>query len=424
MDQGITSLSDEDAAFQRYYARHLEPLQQRFEALRQKAVKERNLRVVAALIAWLAAVGGIAYMARPIGELWPFVGFFALAAGVGLGIWAWLPAGAHNLRLQEQVLPRIVPFFGDLRYRPEPDLAPGRYADWHVLPHFSELYAEDQIEGTYRGVPLKLAEVTLRYEDSSGPGSDPSTRTAFKGLLLTFELGRDYPGVTLIRSRDSDMNGRFRIDEALHQVGAGSGLEAFATGDAPLETLADAGFLERLAEVTAGLQARHLFASFHADRLVMLIDHEGDYFELSHRQETDFARDAGRVRDQLGRILALVDLLQLRGLAAGAGEEMAARETPAFPELPQPQAGDPYDVGGWGCLLAFVIFAAALSAYLWLLDSALSTGALMWWSALGASLLALGLFQTGRGVLRRSVGTVLGSLVLLAGALAVLYFFQ
>lgn len=424
MDQGTTSLSDGDTEFQRYYARHLEPLQQRFESLRQKAVKERNLRVVAALAAWLAAVGGIGYMARPIGELWPFVGFFALATGVGLGIWAWLPAGAHNLRLQEQVLPRIVPFFGDLRYRPEPDLVPGRYDDWEVLPHFSEFYAEDQIEGSYRGVPLKLAEVTLRYEESSGPGSDRSTRLAFNGLLITFELGREYPGVTLIRSRGSDMNGRFRLDEALHEVGAGSGLEAFATGDAPVETLADAGFLERLAEVAAGLQARQLFASFHADRLVMLIDHKGDYFEMSHRQKTDFARDAGRVRDQLARILALVDLLQLRGIATGEGEETAARETPAFPELPEPEAADPYDVGGWGCLLAFVIFAAALSAYLWLLDGALSTGALLWWSALGASLLALGLFQTGRGVLRRSVGSVMGGLVLLAGAMAVLYFFQ
>ena len=424
MNQGTGSRSDREMEFKRYYARHLEPLQQRFEALRQKAVKERNLRAVAALATWLAAVGGIGYMARPIGEFWPFAVFFALAAGVGLGIWAWLPAGAHNLRLEEQVLPRIVPFFGDLRYRSEPDLVPGRYEEWKVLPRFSEFYAEDQIEGRYRGVPLKLAEVTLRYDDSFRRGSDRSTRIAFKGLLITCELGQEYPGFTLIRSRGSDMNGRFRLDEALREVGAGNGLEAFATGDAPADRLADAGFLERLAEVAAPLQARQLFASFHADRLVMLIDHEGDYFEMSHREETDFARDAGRVRDQLGRVLAFVDLLQQWGVAAGDGEATAPGETPAFPELPELEAGERYDVGGWGCLLAFVIFAVTMSAYLWLLDGALSQGALLGWSALGASLLALGLFQAGRGVLRRSMGSVIAGLLLLAGALAVLYSFQ
>ena len=423
MSQGRTSPVDEDGDFQRYYAQHLEPLQQRFESLRRKAVKERNLRLVVALAAWLAALGGVGYLAHPIGQFWPFVGFFALAAAVGLGVWAWLPAGAHNLRLREQVLPRIVPFFGDLRYRSESDLAPGRYGDWEVLPHFSEFYSEDQIEGSYRGVPLKLAEVTLRYDDSPRGGSGRSTSIAFKGLLIIFELGQKYPGVTLIRSQGSDMNGQFRLGEALHEVGGGSGFEVFATGDAPADTLADAGFLERLAEVSAQFQARQLFASFHAARLVMLIDHEGDYFEMSHRQKTDFARDAQRVRDQLGRLLAIVDLLQLRGISAEGGEEAGPFASPAFPELPDPNSADPYDIGGWGCLLAFVAFAATMSVYLGLLDSELSKGEQLWWSALGGSLLALGLFQAGRGVLRRSVGAVIAGLIFLAGALAILYSF-
>lgn len=422
MNQGRSSLVDEDKKFRRYYAQHLEPLEQRFESLRREAVKERNRRIVAALVAWLAAVGGVGYLAHPIGEFWPFVGFFGLATGVGLGMWVWLPAGAHELRLQEQVLSRIVPFFGDLRYRSEPDLVPGRYQDWKVLPNFSKSYCEDQIEGSYGGVPLKLAEVRLQYEYRSGHSSSSSSRTAFKGLMIIFELGQEYPGVTLIRNRGSNMNGRFRLDEALDEVGAGSGFEVFATSDAPGATLADAGLLERLAAVSAQFEARQLFASFHADCLVMLIDHKGDYFEMSHRQKTNFARDAGRVRDQLGRLFAIVDLLQLRGLSVEGRADTGALESPEFPELPGPNAADPYDIGGWGCLNAFVIFAAAMSAYLWLLDSELSKGALLWWSALGGLLMSLGLFQTIRGVLRRSVGTAIFGIILLAGAFIVLYY--
>ncbi len=423
MNPERASLIDDDREFRHYYARHLEPLEQHFESLRRKAVQERNLRIGAALAAWLAAVGGIGYLTQPIGEFWPFVGFFGLATAIGLGMWAWLPAGAHELRLQEQVLARIVPFFGDLRYRSEPDLVPGRYHDWQVLPDFSKTDCEDQIEGSYRGVPLKLAEVRLQYEYRDRNRSRRSTRIAFEGLMIVFELGQEYPGVTLVRSRGSDMNGRFQLDEALAEVGAGSGFEVFATGDASGSNLADARFLERLAEVSARFEARQLFASFHADRLVMLIEHKGNYFEMSHRQQTDFARDAERVRDQLGRLLAIVDLLQLRGISAEGGEEAGSLAGPAFPELAGPGAADPYDIGGWGCLGAFVIFAAAMSAYLWLLDTGLSRGALLWWSALGGLLMALGIFQTIRGVLRNAVGTAIFGVTLLAGAFIVLYYF-
>lgn len=422
MNQGRSSLIDEDRDFRRYYAQHLEPLEQHFESLRRDAVKERNQRLVAALAVWLAAVGGIGYLAHPIGEFWPFVAFFALVTGIGLGLWVWLPAGAHELRLQEQVLSRIVPFFGNLRYQSEPDLVPDRYDDWKILPYFSKTYSEDQIKGSYRGVPLNLAEVRLQYESRSSHNNSSSTRVAFEGLMIVFELGQDYPGVTLIRTRGSHMDGQFHLDETLDEVSAGSGFEVFATNDAPGGMLADARFLERLAEVAAQFEARQLFASFHANRLVMLIDHKGDYFEMSHRQETNFARDAERVRAQLGRLLAIVDLLQLPGVSVEGEAEARDLASLAFPDLPGPKETAPYDIGGWGCLSAFVMFAAAMSAYLWLLDTALSKGALLWWSALGGLLTSLGLFQAGRGLWRRSVGTVIFGVILLVGAFLVLYY--
>jgi hypothetical protein len=422
MEQEKWSLIDEDTEFRRYYNQHLEPLEQRFESLRQQVVKERNLRFTAALVAWLVAIGGVFYLAQPIGELWPFVAFFGLVSAVGLGMWVWLPAGAHELRLQEQVLARIVPFFGDLHYQSEPSLAPGRYNDWKVLPYFSKVYSEDQIEGSYRDVPLNLAEVRLKYESRSRTSNGKSLKVAFEGLMIVFELGQEYPGVTLIRSRGSDMHGRFNLDEALEEVGTGSEFEVFATSDAPGTALADTSFLERLAAVSAQFKTRQLFASFHADRLVMLIDHKGDFFEMSHRQQTDFARDAERVRDQLGQLFAIVDLLQLRGPSPEDETDTATFETPVFPQLPDSEAADPYDIGGWGCLGAFVLFAISMSAYLWLLDPRLSKGAMLWWSAFGGLLMALAIYQAVRAVLRRSIGAAIFGFILLAGAFSVLYF--
>ena len=425
MKQRSQSLVDKDVAFRRYYNRHLEPLEQRFEALRRKAVKEHILRILFALASWLAASVLIGYLAWPIGELWFFVGFFALVTGIGLGIWAWLPAGAHRLRLQEQVLSRIVRFFGDLHYRSEPDLAPSRYHNWMVLPKFSKTHSEDQIEGNYRGVPLKLAEVRLEYEYRSSSSSDntTSTRVAYKGLLIDFELDDEFPGVTLVRSSGSDMKGDFRLDPTLKDVGEGSGFEVFATPSAPGSKIAGTWFLDRLAKVSALFEAKQLFASFHENRLVMLIEHKGDYFEMSHRQQTDFAQDAERIQDQLGRFFSIVDLLQLRGKAEESGEQTGGLEDPEFPEIQEDNTTDPYDIGGWGCLSAFVMFAAAMAGYILLLDPTLSKGEMLWWSAFGGFLSSLGLWQALRGALNRSVGTLIFGVILLAGAFAVLYYY-
>lgn len=423
MNQRNPSLVDKDVAFRRYYNRHLKPLEQRFETFRRKAVKDHILRIIFALAAWLAALASIAYLAHPIGELWWFVGFFGLAAGVGLGSWAWLPAGAHRLRLQDQVLSRIVPFFGNLRYQSEPDLAPSRYYDWKVLPRFSKTYSEDQVEGSYRSVPLKLAEVRLDYEYRSTSDSGSTTRTAFKGLMIDFELDEEFSGVTLIRSSGSDMNGDFKLDPTLKEAGQGSGFEVFSTSDAPGSKIAGTWFLDRLAKVSAQFEAKQLFASFHENRLVMLIEHKGDYFEMSHRQQTDFAQDAERIRDQLSRFFTIVDLLQLRGKAGEEGEQPETMVEPEFPDIEDNNAADPYDIGGWGCLSAFVLFAAAMSAYILLLDPDLSKGELLWWSSFGGFLASIGLWQALRGLFKFAIGKLIFGIILLAGAFAILYYY-
>ena len=419
MNQIKTTQIDNDREFRRYYEKHLKPLEQHFESLRRKAVKETKKRVISALAVWLTAAVVIGWLA-PLKDEFTAALFAAcvLMAGIGFGLWAWLPAQAHIDQLKEQILPRIVSFFGDLRYKSKPDFELRQYRDWMVLPVFDETYVEDQIEGCYHGVPLKLAEVKLRYRKTRRSAGNSVTEyiTSFKGLMNIFELEQEYPGVTLIRNQGSRMIEH--LDESLEEVSAGSGFEVFATNEAPAEKLADAWFLERLAEIAADFEAQHLWASFHVNQLVMMIGHKGDYFEISPRQKTNFAKDAVRVREQLERIFTIVEQLLMEGTSSGDKKDVQSSQHPVFPDLPGINDAAQPDAGNWGCFIVFVMFTISISALLLLLE----TKWLLWWSAFGGLLISSGLFQTIRGFWRHSVLSFALGMMFLAGAFMVIYF--
>ena len=423
LPESSSSMVDENKAFREYYARHLQPFEDQFEVLRKRAVTERNRRLMAATFSWCATILGVCYLAHPVGPFWPFFAFFGLVTAIGLGMWAWLPATSHTLRLQDQILTRIVPFFGDLQYRQEPDFQPSAYHDWMVLPYFTNCSSEDQITGSYRGVPLNLAELKLEYGRSHNSGTGGTTRRAFDGLMVIFELGISFPGVTLFRTRGSDMDGSFRLNETLKEIGADERFEAFATDDALGDQFPLTQYFEQFALVADRFNAKQLFASYHDRRLVLLIDQKRNFFEMSVRQQTDFSRDAERIRDELSDFFSIVDLLSLDIMAPESTATASGTKDATFPEIPTLAhlAGqDQYDIGGWGCLVGFLLLGGGIATHLVLLDDTLSHGARLGYSAIGGLLSAVGVYQVGRGIVGRSIAGTIWGLLLVAGAIALL----
>ncbi len=156
----------------------------------------------------------------------------------------------------------------------------------------------------------------------------------------------------------------------------------------------------------------------------MMIGHKDDYFEMSHLQTTNFARDAGRVLEQLGQILAIVDLLHLEDVSVEDGKDARPTQRSRFPEHPGKNDTAQIDKdiwAGWGCFLYFAPYAASMSACLMLLEKT-DPPWLLCLSAFGGLLTSLGLFQTIRGIWRRSVSAMIIGVALLAGAFLLLYF--
>ena len=394
-------------AFMAYYREHLEPLAGVMEKHRVRARAERTRRLVGAS---LAIVGGVAVMlllAWPLSEMaWWFGGFALLVTIVCLGVWAFMPTLAHYLRLKDQVLPRILPYFGDLEYQADCGIDPDRYRAWGLLPNFNKSSSEDQVRGSYRGVPLSAAEVKLQQETWRHSSSGSDTRhveVVFKGLLCDFQLARAGAATVLFGSRGMFKDHFQQPDEgALKPVAVDDRrFEIFADDEAAAHERLPPEVRRSLAGIADAFSASRMIGSFHDDRLVLLIEHEGDYFELPHHVETDFIRDAEVIRGQLDRIFGIVDTLALEPSLA-AGETVAASALPPADEVADQNAtqgqGDPYHVGGWGCLHVFVVFAVLLAASAWFLRGFVSNPVVLALAAPAAFFLATAGFMTLRAL--------------------------
>ena len=116
--------------------------------------------------------------------------FFNLLEFMGVGgaagwYWASRKLSEQYLRLyKDRVLPRLAAQFGSLSYRRaiEPDMNLLRAQ--HIFREFDRVVAEDEIYGTYRGMPLNIVELKLTY------GSGKERRVEFDGLLTTVKLPR------------------------------------------------------------------------------------------------------------------------------------------------------------------------------------------------------------------------------------------
>jgi hypothetical protein len=127
-------------------------------------------------------------------DTWDLVAF-TVVGGVGGYAWASLKLSNAYARLyKSNVLPRLAATFGALSYRHavQPNLSELRQES--IFRRFDRVYADDELFGAHRGLPLNIVE--LRLESGSGK----NRRTVFDGLLVTIDLPRDTHAITAIIS--------------------------------------------------------------------------------------------------------------------------------------------------------------------------------------------------------------------------------
>lgn len=139
--------------------------------------------------------------------------FCALGAAAGEG-WAAAKLSKEYTRLYKaRVLPHLAARFGDLTYRQGSAHDVHKLRTYRILDNFDTVAADDEIVGTYRGVPVRIVELRL------GAGSGDQRKNVFDGLLVDLVLPRNLTGTTAVVT-DAGMLGnleaRWRSDTLQH----------------------------------------------------------------------------------------------------------------------------------------------------------------------------------------------------------------
>lgn len=220
-----------------------------------ETARQDTLRQIKALASWrvpLGAAGGIAlwvaglFTDDPNGTF-DLIGFIVFG-GIAGYVWASLQLSNQYEKLYKtRVLPKLAASFGDLSWRPAvmPDLAQLRTEN--IFREEGLGIADDEITGTWRGLPLSIVE--LKLEQRRGKNKT----ILFDGLVVILDLKRDTGGVTAVVADGGSFgnlrdrmtaNGRKRValeDPVFEKI-----YEVYGTDQVAARALLHPAFMEKL----------------------------------------------------------------------------------------------------------------------------------------------------------------------------------
>lgn len=184
----------------------LQPVLEALEATRRAMIEKvvrRSLWRVPLCIAAGILIWALGRNYRHSGDAFDLLGVVFAAGAVGYA-WASAKLSEEYRRMyKESVLPSLAKRHGAITYlaATPPDMK--RFEEEHIFRGFDKVTAEDELAGTYHGLPVSIIELKL----TAGAGDDK--RLIFDGLLVEIALRRRLAGITAVVA-DAGAYGNFR----------------------------------------------------------------------------------------------------------------------------------------------------------------------------------------------------------------------
>ena len=121
------------------------------------------------------------------------LGLFAIIGALAGEYWAvYKLERQYRRRYKDRVLPQIASELGNLTYREAARDEVERLGALRIVPEYDSLSSDDEIHGTYDGLPIRITEVSLRRRQGK------KSRVVFDGLFVGITLPRSLTGTTVV----------------------------------------------------------------------------------------------------------------------------------------------------------------------------------------------------------------------------------
>lgn len=191
--------------FHEIYQEEIFPIFRNYEVFRRREVGKY----------WLMFFGGVIAVAFGFAfplililkfyiEINPTLLIIAMLTIIGLGIVLVVQADkkikAFAMTIKTDCLPRLLKVFGDMRWCNNKKLITdsdlndsGLFADFNIRT------TDDEFEGTYKDIPIKMSETNLLFK--SGSGKNRTIIPVFKGVVISIKSNKPIKNRTIVATK-------------------------------------------------------------------------------------------------------------------------------------------------------------------------------------------------------------------------------
>lgn len=318
-------IAPHEAGFAEVFARDILPIY-RASRIEATALKRRSLRRARIIGGFGLFVVVSLWVRAPLGTdatRWVLPLFPLFLFGILTLVVASSGKGAFNTRIKAQIMPILLRFLGLKAHHPTPDrsfINVDALQKARVFSAFDRLSIQDGLEGDWRGVPFRLAELDLSKRRSSSDEDRNTYDTVFSGLVMEITSPVALPDTVILGKFGDMLDGlvrRFVVPDGFYPVEFETEAELpFVVYSVdPNAARAQFGplFLEKLraiAEDQTG-EDRRLAAAFDGTQFRLTLHRRAPFLEIDalRGEEAEFVESCRAALADMARPARVIDLL-------------------------------------------------------------------------------------------------------------------
>lgn len=175
-----------------------------------------------------------------------------------------------------------------------------------ILPQFNDNYSDDNFVGTYKGIPIKISEQTLK----SGLGIYKTN--VFDGIVIEYFFKNRQKFPTEIIIKDNGLFAPKGYEKVLlEDTEFNRMFNVYSNNQVECRFILTTGFMEKIKALKILFNAKNIALSFIGRRLFIAIDIGKDSFNIAKLyKRTNNKKLIEKMYNQFNFILKIADLLQ------------------------------------------------------------------------------------------------------------------